>query len=251
MPPLSRILTRFYPEAKLGGFARNEHRVIFYTRVNALLNQDMVVLDYGAGRGKWPEFEEGYQLALTTLKGKCRKVIGVDVDPVVSGNPLVDEGIPIELDGRLPFADESIDMIVSWAVFEHVTNPKAVAAELNRVLKPGGYICCWTPNRWSYFAIAAQLVPSSLHARVLQRVQPGGRAEKDVFPTAYRLNTKAAIRRWFPDRQFENYSYIFSGPPSYHGERLPLALLWAAWNWLLPSSFGQTMHIFLRKRAAP
>jgi SAM-dependent methyltransferase len=41
---------------------------------------------------------------------------------------------------RLPLRDASVDAVVSLAVFEHLPDPFAMAAELHRVLKPGGAI---------------------------------------------------------------------------------------------------------------
>ena len=41
---------------------------------------------------------------------------------------------------RLPYRDEVFDAVISQAVFEHVPRPWMVAAELYRVLKPGGRI---------------------------------------------------------------------------------------------------------------
>ncbi len=39
---------------------------------------------------------------------------------------------------RLPFADQSFQMIISTAVFEHLYHPFIAAGEIARVLKPGG-----------------------------------------------------------------------------------------------------------------
>lgn len=39
---------------------------------------------------------------------------------------------------NLPFKDESIDLVVSHAVFEHLRDPRQMARELWRILKPGG-----------------------------------------------------------------------------------------------------------------
>ncbi|WP_459922160.1 class I SAM-dependent methyltransferase [Desulfatiferula olefinivorans] len=39
----------------------------------------------------------------------------------------------------IPFPDSGLDVIVSFGVLEHVRNPDAVAAEIKRVLKPGGF----------------------------------------------------------------------------------------------------------------
>ena len=45
----------------------------------------------------------------------------------------------------IPFADESLDGVVAQAVLEHVVDPHAVAAEIHRVLKPGGLVYAETP----------------------------------------------------------------------------------------------------------
>lgn len=46
---------------------------------------------------------------------------------------------------RLPFADGVFDAVLSLHVLEHVSNPFACAAELLRVLKPGGTLFAVTP----------------------------------------------------------------------------------------------------------
>jgi SAM-dependent methyltransferase len=239
------LLDRLYPEIKIAGFSRVDQRVIFFNQVNAILTPEMSVLDFGAGRGKWVDVEQGYKLELTTLRGKCREVIGADVVEEVRENPLVDSAVVIDPAEPLPFADDYFDLIVSWAVFEHVENAEAVAKELARVLKPGGWLCAWTPSKWSYFAIAARMIPLRFHRRVI-RWTSSAREDKDVFPIAYKLNTMGAINRYFS--QFDNCSYYYNGAPSYHANSMILARLWQLWMWLLPAVFSQQLHIFLRKR---
>lgn len=245
---MTDVLSHLYPESRIAGFPRNDHRIVFFSQVNAIVEEDMSVLDFGAGRGKWAETESGYKLALTTLRGKCREIIGSDVDDAVLDNPLVDKGVVVNADGHLPFDDNCFDMILSWAVFEHIDDAESVAAELDRILKPGGWICAVTPAKWSYFAIAARLVPNRYHAKFMSALVGSKRQEQDVFPTVYKLNTLRAIERFFPPSRFENFSYYHNGPPSYHGNRLIFARLWKLWMWLLPRMFSQQMHIFLRKR---
>jgi hypothetical protein len=46
---------------------------------------------------------------------------------------------------RLPFKDDSFDGVVSVAVLEHVRDPFACAAEIARVLRPGGRLFCVVP----------------------------------------------------------------------------------------------------------
>jgi SAM-dependent methyltransferase len=51
------------------------------------------------------------------------------------------ENVDIVCDiARLPFKDDSIDIILNIAVLEHVPNPQAVVNEIYRVLKPGGIV---------------------------------------------------------------------------------------------------------------
>ena len=50
----------------------------------------------------------------------------------------------------LPFADATIDVIISNAVLEHVRNIDATLAEINRVLKPGGFVYIEIPFMQHY-----------------------------------------------------------------------------------------------------
>jgi SAM-dependent methyltransferase len=244
------VLNRLYPEVGAGGFSRVDGTVEFYNRVNALLNQDMVVLDFGAGRGaQLLRSTSQYRRNLTTLKGKVSKVIGVDVDHAVLDNGFLDEAFVVEDgDSPLPIADASIDLIVSDWTFEHIHNPSFVAAELTRVLKPGGWLCARTPNRWGYVGIATNMVPNRLHARILKRLQPDSyRDERDVYPTTYQMNTMRTILRLFPRGHFENFSYTYDSEPAYFGN---LALAWRimriSFN-IVPPSLRSYLFIFLRK----
>jgi len=53
---------------------------------------------------------------------------------------------------RLPFADGSIDGVISEAVLEHVPDPAAHVAEIRRVLRPGGRVLCFFPFMQAFHA---------------------------------------------------------------------------------------------------
>lgn len=78
-----------------------------------------VVLDYGAGHTHPDRQHPNVVL---------HEAVHYDTVDVVSLTP------------RLPYRDNSFDAIISQAVFEHVPRPWETAAELHRVLKPGGEI---------------------------------------------------------------------------------------------------------------
>jgi SAM-dependent methyltransferase len=71
------------------------------------------------------------------------RVISLDILPTNSAD-LVAEA------EALPFQDDSFDFVVSGAVFEHLYDPLAAAAEVRRVLKPGGCFYIDTAFMQSY-----------------------------------------------------------------------------------------------------
>jgi SAM-dependent methyltransferase len=93
-------------------------------RVRALLADCAGELALDAGAGLRPEYLD--------------EVVNLDVvaypttDVVAAGE-------------ALPFADASFDLVISVAVLEHVRDPFACAAELTRVLRPGGRLFCAVP----------------------------------------------------------------------------------------------------------
>lgn len=50
-----------------------------------------------------------------------------------------------------PYADNSFDTILSHEVIEHVNDDRQSVSEMVRVLKPGGRIVMFCPNRWYPF----------------------------------------------------------------------------------------------------
>jgi SAM-dependent methyltransferase len=52
----------------------------------------------------------------------------------------------------LPYADESVDSILCWAVIEHLETPERAVAEMHRVLKPGGLALFNTPFLQAFHA---------------------------------------------------------------------------------------------------
>ncbi len=245
--PRHRLERLVYPEANVSGFPHREQEVAFYTQVAALLRPEDVVLDFGAGRGEFIDTDpSAYRVWLQNFRGRCAHVDGCDPDPVVFQNPTLDDAAVIEIGQSLPYPDERFDLIVSRYVFEHIAAPEWAARELLRVLKPGGWICVMTPNKWGYVALGARVVPNRLHVRVLSRVQPG-RPAKDVFPTVYKLNRPSAIRRYF-GHGADVYHYSTSAVPSYHFGRLVLMRLLQLVHRLTPPMFDVGLRFFIRKR---
>jgi SAM-dependent methyltransferase len=203
----------FYPESRVGGFTDVDGTVIFYTRVNALLRPDSVVLDVGCGRGAYKDDPVPIRRDLRILRGKCQRVVGIDVDVGASANPYLDE-FQLVTGHRWPVPDQAVDLCLCDFVVEHVDDPDAFFAECARVTRRGGYVCIRTANARSYVGIASRLIPNRHHAGVLSRAQSRRRAE-DVFPTRYRCNTARRLRDILRNHGFSAVVYTYEAEPSY------------------------------------
>lgn len=243
------VISRLYPERSFASFSRHEGRFVFYSLVADLVTDDCVVLDLGAGRGAQIENSKGYMRRLVDFSGRCRRYIGADPDPVVLKNPFLDEAYAMLPDGSIPLEDASVDVIIAYAVLEHVADAAATVREVRRLLKPGGWFCAWTPNKNGYVGIAARAVPNRFHAKIVAVSEPSsGRAERDVFPVLYRMNTRSAIRSAFGNAEFEDFSFYANGTPSYHFNSILIARFWQTVATILPRAMAKSLFVFVRKR---
>lgn len=165
----------------LKNYRSEEHpyRIFERTVMNAIGPQS-VLLDAGCGRTM--PILKGYM-------GKAGRLIGVEL---VEFTERIDgiESINSDL-AKIPLPDSSVDVIMSRSVFEHLVDPEAVYKEMNRLLRPGGRLIFLTANLWDYGTIIAKMVPNRFHAGIVAKVE--GRAEEDVFPTAYKTNSLSAV----------------------------------------------------------
>lgn len=244
----SHNLARAYREIGAGGFSHVDGTIEFYTRVNALVGADMIVLDIGAGRGaQLVNASSPYRARLQSLQGRVKRLVAVDVDEAVKCNRFVDEAHVIAAGEPLPFAESTFDLAYADWVLEHVEDPAAFAENVHRVLKPGGWFCARTPNRWGITGLGSRLVPNRIHSRLLRTLQPS-REERDVFPTVYKLNTRRSVRRHFPAEKWDDFSYFYNSEPPYvQRSRLLLAAA-DAYQRLAPAALATNIHIFLRRK---
>jgi SAM-dependent methyltransferase len=204
-------------------------------------------VDYGAGRGRGLiDDTVAYRRNLRDIKTRCARLIGLDPDPAVLGNPGLHEAHVIQRGQPLPLADRSVDLIISDYTFEHVDDAAFVARELERILKPGGWICARTPNRWGYIGILTTLIPNRWHVGVLRTAQPDRKAI-DVFPTTYPLNTRRALLRHFPPARFRHCTYGHFGEPRYFGKSPLLWRLVMFTGRFTPEFMAPTWLVFMQK----
>ena len=211
-----------------------------------MLNEESVVLDFGAGRAAW--FEDDTCLtrrSIRLLKGKVKKVVAADVDEAVFQNRASDEQILIH--GKDDFSElvqQKVDLVVADYVLEHIEDAKRFVEQVDKCLEEGGWFCARTPHKYSYVGIFARLLKNDLHAKALKFIQPN-RKEVDVFPTTYKLNTLRDVEKAFWG--WEQRSYIYRSDPAYFFGNKSLYRLQSMLHRVFPAFFCGNLFIFVRK----
>lgn len=215
---VEKLDRRFYPS-----HARNWDDHLFRDRILKYLSLDKTVLDLGAGAGI---------VDAMNFKGLALKVCGVDLDPRVETNPMLDEGRVADA-GGIPYPDQAFDVVFADNVVEHLADPLGVFRDVHRVLKPGGVFLFKTPNKTHYMPTIARLTPHRFH-QFINRLR--GRAEVDTFPTLYRANTAADVGRIGLEAGFRVASVDrIEGRPEY------LRMTWP--TYLLGTVYERTVNV--------
>jgi SAM-dependent methyltransferase len=106
------------------------------------------LLEIGAGTG--------WQAKALSEAGFTVEAIDLPAESAISGHARNRHWPIRDYDGvRIPFADDSFDIIYSSNVLEHVTELDALTDEMKRVLRPGGIALHLLPNpQWRILSLA-------------------------------------------------------------------------------------------------
>jgi SAM-dependent methyltransferase len=102
-----------------------------------------IILDIGSGTGHF----------LSVMKEKGWRVMGVEINDKAREYSIAESGLEVFLPENISsLPSESFDAITLWHVLEHFQDPFNYAAEIFRMLKPGGVCLIAMPNCSSFDA---------------------------------------------------------------------------------------------------
>lgn len=167
-------ISRYYARrgGYLGPYAEYERETM------GSLRPGDVLLDIGCGR-TFPKAGRWLETGATVL----------GLDPVIDHAMLLPavKGIRGGAE-EVPCPDESVDVVSSCAVLEHLESPNKVFGEIFRLLKKGGKAVLLTPSKYDYVSFVARVVPNRFHGGLVKATE--GRSEDDTFATYYRANSR-------------------------------------------------------------
>lgn len=144
--PPARFITKIALKKK---YSTGDISQKYFNNFKNLLNQhslsiaNKTILEIGPG--------DSYQLALDAIANGAKHYFLIDKFPRMNANhhPQI-TWITGEAADLSNIADNSIDIIWSISVLEHVKNMAGAIKEMHRVLKPGGLNCHWIDLRDHY-----------------------------------------------------------------------------------------------------
>jgi ubiquinone/menaquinone biosynthesis C-methylase UbiE len=174
--------------------------------VRSHVTRESRVLDLGCGRGGVVEL----------IWRDVKMAAGLDPDsPSLADHRAAGMAVVRGVGERMPFVDESFDLIVCLWVLEHLKDPSATLSEVRRVLSPGGHFVFVTPNMRNPLMVANRIGKAlpALQRRLVPRVY--GRDGADTFPVQYRANTVEAIREHSEQSGLDVYDLRVVPDPTY------------------------------------
>ncbi len=147
-----------------------------------------VVLVDGCGVGTY----------LSRLVPLAKLALGLDIEfPRVQDSYAFTPNVMCAAGEFLPLPSESTDLVFSHEVLEHVQNDRAAIAEMVRVLKPGGRIVLFCPNRGYPFETHGVYWRGAYHFGNIPLVNYLPRAWRDKFAPHVEVYTRADLAKLF------------------------------------------------------
>ena len=184
-----------------------------------------VVLENGCGIGMYIEH----------LEPHAGKVIGLEYELERATKARQRSEYIVNAAGeQLPFPNSSIDFILSHEVLEHVQDDRSAAQEMLRVLRPGGRLALFVPNRGYPFETHGIFWRGRYHFGNIPLVNYLPRSIRDRLAPHVRVYTRRDLSR------------LFAGLPLKHIEQ---TVIYGAYDNIIARApaLGRNLRSFLQQ----
>jgi SAM-dependent methyltransferase len=182
------------------------------------------VLDVGAGRRPVIPLEE--------IRDTYYVALDVDAEELEAApEGLYKESVVSPIETYQPQLANRFDLVASFYVFEHVRSLETAIENCRLYLKPGGTMVTQFSGRFSYFAVANQVIPHAV-TRKLGKVL-AGREPHTIFPAFYNNCWYGAVAKLMHNWREVEIRPLYTGAG--YLDRKPFALVKPAYlaseNW--------------------
>jgi len=186
----------------------------FEDTIRERLREGMTVLDVGSGRN--PTLGPAERPANTTYVG-----LDISGEELQQAGPGAYDRLAVaDIARRVPELVGSVDLVVSWQVFEHIKPLAAAMDNIHAYLKPGGTLISLFSGRWSAFGVVNRLIPNAIGGRIVERSMRRRGTARPVFPAHYDRCTYSDLRRMTADWSNVEIHALFRGATYFHFSRL-------------------------------
>lgn len=161
----------------------------FDENIQARLRPGMSILDIGSGQRPTLVADE---------RPPDTRYVGLDAsrdELVKAGEGAYDELVVADAATRMSALDGTIDLAVSWQVFEHVKPLEAALDNVFHYLRPGGTLVSLFSGGWSVFGVVNRALPDAIGGRLVERSMRRRDSDQPVFPAYYDGCSYRSLRR--------------------------------------------------------
>ena len=195
------------------------NRYEFYTSLILRdINSESLVVEIGAGRGLCR--------FVKNISEATGKLIGIDPSSNIENNPYVHSYIKAPFE-EADLSNNSLDVIYSIYVMEHIENPDRLFLKAHQTLKENGKLYFITPNRPHYFVFFSRLADQLNIKNLWVEKVMKARVNLDYgFKSYYLINDENTIRKFAERHGFKKCEILYLDSPEAIAKYFPPWLKW-------------------------
>ncbi|MGA2507800.1 MAG: methyltransferase domain-containing protein [Chitinispirillaceae bacterium] len=182
------------------------------------VHRNATVVDVGAGAGLCKQ--------VNVIRVAVGRLIGVDPNPNIYENYQVHEVMNVYFED-CTIDKESVDLIYSIFVAEHIERPDVFFKKAVYILKANGKMLFLTPNKYHYFFCLSKLADKiNMKKYWIEKIMHSTVNRSYGFPTYYLINEASAVRRLADKCGFKRVQFVYIDCPEVIAIYFPKCCRW-------------------------